>query len=114
RAWAAACRGPEDPMSCRTDMLQYHAVRTLAKGRPIYAWTDITYLLHESGVSWSYYVDPNSCLDACGGDRIRTGTEFSQNPLSGFTTVHHDQQLANIRPRTDYFERASAGTLPSV
>ena len=27
-----------------------------ASGQPIYAWTDLTYLLHKSHVSWGYYV----------------------------------------------------------
>jgi hypothetical protein len=24
--------------------------------RPLYAWTDLTYLLHRYGVSWGYYI----------------------------------------------------------
>jgi phospholipase C len=113
-AWAAACKSPDRPMSCRSDMKQTHGVRALSRGKPIYAWTDITFLLHRAGVSWAYFVDPHSCLDACGPARLRTGTELSQNPLAGFTTVHEDRQLSNIRPRTDYFAHAAAGTLPSV
>ena len=30
-----------------------------------YQWTDITYLLHEWGVSWRYYVGPGTVND-CG------------------------------------------------
>src|SRR5262249_10334934 len=35
-------------------------------GQPIYAWTDLTYLLHKHNVSWAYYVvrgDEPDCED---------------------------------------------------
>jgi phospholipase C len=113
-AWAARCTDPRNPMSCSTDLVQTKGVRRLARGRPLYAWTDITYLLDRAGVSWAYYVDPGSCVDACPPGRLRSGTELSQNPLPGFTTVRRAGGLRNIRGTDDYLRAARAGALPSV
>ncbi|HEY7401806.1 MAG TPA: alkaline phosphatase family protein [Actinomycetota bacterium] len=113
-AWSAKCTNPYDPMSCRSNMRLKNGVEVQGEGKPVYAWTDITYLLHRAGVSWRYYVDPNTCLDACHRPARHDGTVLSQNPLPGFTTVHQNDQLGNIQPRASYFEAAAAGTLPSV
>ncbi len=113
-AWSARCTDPRDPMSCSSDMIQTDAMKEIAKGEPIYAWTDITYLLHREGVSWAYYIDDGSCVDACPPERLREGTQLSQSPLPGFTTVRRNDQLRNIRPISRYLSAARSGTLPSV
>jgi phospholipase C len=112
--WSARCSDPRDPMSCSSDMIQENAVLRMAEGRAIYAWTDITYLLHREGVSWAYYVEDGSCIDACPPKQLRVGTQLSQNPLPGFTTVRQNDQLRNIRPVSEYLAAARSGTLPSV
>ena len=71
--WSATC-GSEDPMSCENEgdapdtptswqAARYRKLHPKVDPEdypefkdPIYAWTDITYLLHEYGVSWGYYV----------------------------------------------------------
>ena len=79
-----------------------------------YAWTDITYLLHEQGVSWAYYVGEKTCIRL----PCPTGRVATRRPLSSrsrvFRTVQQNGQLGNIRPHADYFESTAAGTLPSV
>ena len=32
---------------------------------PIWAWTDITYLMHEHGVDWAYYIGDDTCVFNC-------------------------------------------------
>jgi hypothetical protein len=40
-----------------------------AQRRPDYAWTDLTYLLHKSHVSWAYYV-ANGTQPDCDDDAM--------------------------------------------
>jgi phospholipase C len=113
--WSASCKGPYRPMSCRSDASvaddadlarQHH-------DKPIYAWTDITWLLHRHGVSWAYYVDDDTCIrEPCG--RGEGGTGVIQNPLPNFTDVHQTGQLGNIKFHRDYYQAAADGALPSV
>ncbi len=116
-AWAAHCNDPHDPMSCSSDLsLSAEASAQRAKkDRALYAWTDITYLLHEQDVSWAYYVGDDTCAFECtnvqGGVRR---TVAQQDPLPWFTTVRENHQVQNVRPHEDFFAQAAAGTLPTV
>jgi phospholipase C len=63
--WAASCAIVGDPTRCRPERTYFYSAdfpRDLfdnespqEPGRPDYAWTDLTYLLHAHGVSWAYY-----------------------------------------------------------
>jgi phospholipase C len=126
--WSARCRTYGDPMSCRTalqspsnppDFQRRLGIRSPTL--PDYAWTDITYLLHRYGVSWGYYVfdgtEPDCESDAamsCAPVVQGASTPGIWNPLPYFDTVHHDGQVGNIRPLSDFFAQAKAGTLPAV
>ncbi len=108
-------------MSCRTELTDpagQHLGRDA--GRPLYAWTDITYLLHEYGVSWRYYVAPGTqpdCADAamfCLPAPQGPTTPDIWNPLPEFTTVHHDRQVGNVQGVQRFFQAARTGTLPAV
>ncbi len=116
-AWAARCADPRDPMSCSSDLALYEEaeVQKSREDVPIWAWTDITYLLHEQDVSWSYYVGDDTCFfDPCSRGGPGRRTVMQQMPLPWFTTIRHNHQLRNIRGHADYYEAASEGTLPSV
>jgi len=115
-AWAARCSEPWDPMSCSSNLVLDEARDLMAQEsrRPIYAWTDITYLLHEQDVSWAYFVGDDTCAFECVGTRRVRSTADWQNPLPWFTTVRENRQLGNIRPHAEYFADARAGTLPTV
>jgi phospholipase C len=90
-------------------------------GEPIYAWTDMTWLLHRAGVSWGYYVVPGTEPD-CENDAALSCAPVPQNaqtpgiwnPLPWFDTVRSDGQLGNIRDVSAFYAAAKAGTLPSV
>jgi phospholipase C len=116
-AWAARCEDPRDPMSCDSN-LELAEESELMRGHedvPIWAWTDITYLLHEAGVSWKYYVGDDTCLfDPCPRDHDLERTVPNQNPLPWFTTVRQNHQVGNVVGHAEYFEAAADGTLPSV
>ncbi|MEX2420338.1 MAG: alkaline phosphatase family protein, partial [Actinomycetota bacterium] len=116
-AWSANCLDPRDPMSCVSDVdLREEEERFEYGEEPIYAWTDITWLLDRGGVSWAYYVAPGTCsFPPCDDDNGQLGTTPStKNPLPGFTTLHETGQQANIRTHDEFRRAAADGTLPSV
>ena len=115
-AWAARCTDPRDPMSCSSDLELSDEAQTMRDkvDRPIWAWTDITYLLHEQDVSWAYYVGDDTCAFECTNAKGGQRTVAQQNPLPWFTTVRENEQLGNITGHDDYFTAAADGTLPTV
>jgi len=112
--WAASCTDPRDPMSCHSDLMQDGVVDRLRRGAhpEIFGWTDITWLLHRAGVSWAYYPG-NGCADNVAHCNDLNETP-AQNPLPGFTTVHEDRQLGNIRSHQQFLASLQDGTLPTV
>jgi phospholipase C len=117
--WSANCTSA-DPMSCSSDLVRPgHEMAGSVPGTP-FSWTDITYLLHEHGVSWGYYVargtnvrcatDPIGC--ALQGPSVGTPTIW--NPLPNFSTVRDDDQLGNIQEVDAFYTAAKDGTLPAV
>jgi len=104
--WAAHCTRQNIPSSC----VAGRPVERAPYGPPTpFAWTDITWLLHRHGVSWSYYLDhgPISKTNPA-------GVSIHWNNLPGFTDVHKDGQLGSIRPLTVFMRQAKAGLLPHV
>ncbi len=120
-AWSAACpNGDPNPMDCGNSIVQpFHENPTST-----YAWTDITYLLHNSGISWAYYVYKGAEPD-CESDSAMTCAPVQQgpttpgiwNPLPNFTDVQLDGQLGNVQSLTNFYtavhEKSSCG-LPNV
>jgi phospholipase C len=113
-AWSATCESG-DPMSCTSDLGRPGGDWRPSMGAPRpYAWTDITYLLHEADVSWSYYVANGTCVIAPCEFEPQRATPPIMNPLPGFRTVAENGQLENIREHSAFFDAAGAGTLPAV
>ena len=104
--WSATCSDPDDPMSCKGSMNPPD--RNASHPRP-FAWTDLTYLLHKKHVSWGYYLDHGAVTD-----HHQNGVWVIWNVLPGFTDVHKDGQMKNIRPLRAFYRQAKAGTLPKV
>jgi phospholipase C len=117
-AWSAFCRDTTDPMSCVSNVDLKSARQRWEYGEePIYAWTDITWLLDRHGVSWAYYVATGTCsVPPCDDseDGVSVKTPAAKNPLPGFTAVHETEQLDNIQTHDDFFRALDDGTLPSV
>ena len=115
-AWAARCSDAHDPMSCVSNLElvdQFHTMRS-HEDVPIWAWTDITYLLWEQGVEWGYYVGDDTCFfDPC-PDQGQRRTVSQQNPLPWFTTIRETGQMDRIQDHAKFYKAAANGTLPSV
>jgi phospholipase C len=121
--WSAFCTNPTQPFSCTNQLQAPNPVQGLspADQTPLYAWTDMTYLLHKNGISWGYYVFKGSEPD-CENDQAETCQAVPQgattpgiwNPLPHFETVHEDGQLGNVQTLSNFFTAVKAGTLPAV
>jgi phospholipase C len=120
-AWSATCHDL-DPMQCRSDQ-KFPGFNAADSGRywvPAdgaprpYVWADITWLLHNYGVSWAYYVGKDSCIRPPCSKPTEESTNPIMNPLPGFKTVQVTKQFKNVRPNTEFFDAAANGTLPSV
>jgi phospholipase C len=115
--WSAFCIDPLNPFSCSNALQSPNS----SNGRPKYAWTDLTYLLHKQNVDWGYYVFKGNEPD-CENDSDVTCAPVPQgaktpgiwNPLPSFETVREDHQLRNVQSLTNFFRQAQAGTLPAV
>ena len=105
-AWSARCRNPRNPMSCKNAV---YPVKRGPRHPTPWGWTDLTWLLHRQHVSWGFYLDHG--VRSAANPR---GVRSIWNLLPGFTDVHHDRQLGNIRPLSIFLARARSGTLPAV
>ena len=129
--WAATCTKHNTPESCRNDLgdpgkgaapaNDWKAHPAGSTGTPIYAWTDLTYLLHAHHVSWGYYVTDGSepdCEDdmamSCLPVKQNAKTPGKWNPLPYFDTVNNDGQLGNVQSVSNFYKAARAGKLPAV
>jgi phospholipase C len=121
--WSAKCTQQNNPASCK-NALQAPGLPpddNKQHKTPIYAWTDMTYMLHKNNVSWGYYVVPGNEPD-CENDAAITCAPVKQNsktigiwnPLPYFDTVKNDGQLGNIQPVDNFYSQVKAGTLPAV
>jgi phospholipase C len=121
--WSAKCSAG-DPMSCKSEIANPDLVTNRngpSGGKPDpYAWTDLTYMLHQAGVSWAYYVTPGSQPDCADDDMACPSAPQSPywdsmvNPVPGFETVHDDHQLGNVQATDSFVHAAQNGTLPAV
>jgi len=122
--WSAHCT-THDPASCVNALQSPGSPPDFGKNKtgttPIYAWTDLTYLLHRAGVSWGYYVvagtEPD-CRDDeaidCAPVKQNAKTPGIWNPLPYFDTVQSDGQLGNIQSVQNFYNSAADGSLPAV
>jgi phospholipase C len=126
--WSAICTAADNPFSCQSSLypVSVDTVPALPADLgphhkpPHYAWTDLTWLLHRSHVSWAYYIQPGPEPDC------ETGGTFCQynaqdprtpgiwNPLPSFTDVRQDGQLGDVRPTRTLFTALRHGRLPAV
>ena len=135
-AWSAYCTQHDKPESCKNELdapgmppdfpprmsPRFGGARNGPPGSsPIYAWTDLTYLLHQHHVTWGYYVvkgtEPDCEDDSernCPPVKQNAGTPGIWNPLPYFDTVKDDGELSNIQPIENFYTQASKGTLPEV
>jgi len=140
--WAAYCTQEDNPSSCVSGSAASPPAKAQAhpavsggevgpkrlknnkrnpNHQPIYAWTDLTYLLHKHHVSWGYYLVSGTEPD-CENDAALTCAPIAQNsntpgiwnPLPWFDTVKADGQLGNIQSVSNFYAAAKGGSLPAV
>jgi phospholipase C len=128
--WSALCSKHNNPASCTN--AQYllgsgpgnmprggNPFKPSANG-PIYAWTDLTYLMKRANVSWRYYVTSGAQPDCASGNTTcapvaqNAQTPGIWNPLPYFDTVRKDDQLGNIQPLHNFMSAAKRGRLADV
>ncbi len=140
--WAAYCSQEDNPSSCvngtaanppakpparpavyggEAGPKKNKKGRVTANHQPIYAWTDLTYLMHKDQVSWGYYVvsgtEPdceNDAAETCAPVAQSSNTPGIWNPLPWFDTVKADNQLGNIKSVDKFYTAAKNGSLPAV
>jgi phospholipase C len=117
--WAARCSEHGNPLSCRSAL--NGPFGATAPGKKVdFPWTDLTWLLHRSRVSWRYYVANGSQPDCSDSKmfcpRVHQGvrTESEWNPLPHFDDVRSDHQIANVEPLGDFYRAARKGRLAAV
>ena len=123
--WSAHCTTHDDPASCQNSSCcpgnppgwGPHPTTT----PPVYAWTDLTYLLSKEKVSWRYYIF-NGTEPACESDATLSCAPITNGPtsmpiwypLKYFDTVHQDHQARNVQSLEHFFGDAQTGKLPAV
>ncbi len=119
--WSAFCTSAFDPYSCVNALQSPNQPGGPLDTTPLYAWTDVTYLLHRAGVSWGYYVFKGNEPD-CEDDSAMSCAPVAQgpktpgiwNPLPHFTDVQQDDQVGDVQSLSNFFTAARTGTLPAV
>jgi phospholipase C len=116
--WSASCTTRSDPLTCSTDLNQPGGGAGPNKGE--FPWTDITYLLHNAGVSWKYYLgeggDPHCSGDPeeCDPIQMLANVPSIWNVLPEFDTVKADGEVGNVVPYDQLYQDLQAGQLPHV
>jgi phospholipase C len=120
-AWSATCMPTTDPTACTSDLVNPgNGAEPTSSSPPEYAWTDITYLLHQHGVTWSYFVaggqEPDCDDGAMTCDAGAQSYEMPSyvNVLPWFDDVYDDDEIGNVRDTNELFHDLSDGTLAAV
>ena len=119
-AWCAKCASA-DPMKCVNNPGGQDPKKLIAEGKePVYAWTDLSYLLHKKNIDWAYYVDEGVPIDEYNAEE-NAPDEYKGSisplwwsPMRWFVTVREDKELDHIKPLSKFFSAAKSGNLPAI
>jgi phospholipase C len=121
--WSAHCTKHNAPRSCTNapNSPGCPAGYCRSTSSPIYAWTDLTYLLHKHHVSWRYYVF-KGVEPACESDTRQSCGPVTNGPVSNklwypikwFDTVRNDRQAHDVESISHLFKASANGDLPAV
>jgi phospholipase C len=116
-AWVGHCSDPSNVNTCTSLDPAYAPPRPDVSPNPYTGpnaislpWTTITYLLHNAGVSWGYYVFQGAEPD-CESDSSVTCAPTTQtpqtpgifNPLPYFADVQADGEVSNVQTLDNFF-----------
>ena len=111
-AWSAECSDPDNPMSCKSDLVRKEPPRDIDTP---FGWTDLTWLLSRNHISWGYYLDQGSQARNTQGSAVgQQGVPRIWDVLPQFTDVHEDKQGGNVHNLDALFAALKDGTLPAV
>ena len=122
-AWSARCASAYKPMSCTSAPNAPPKDQFYSNGRtPLYAWTDVTYLLRVQHVTWRYYVGDGTPVDCGDGRGICHSATRTQpgvtselwSPLNYFTDVQQARQADNVQHHRDFFHDLKQGKMANV
>jgi phospholipase C len=126
-AWAALCTPPDDPTACTSNLtnpgngahLSFPGNK-LVPPDPEYAWTDVTFILHQHGVTWNYFVAGGTEPDCDDGEMTcEAGTQNYTFPsywnvLPWFDDVKADKEVGNVADTSEFFDNLKNGKLAAV
>ena len=125
--WAATCSPADAALHCVSDNdnpgngeHEGTSGIKLVPPAPEYAWTDITFLLHKNGVSWSSYVAGGAAPDCDNGTMTCDASAQHYlvpsywNVLPWFDDVKTDQEVGNVVDAEDFFTNLTSGKLAAV
>ena len=118
--WSAFCTNPNDASSCKNALQSPNSPGLPLSQTPLYAWTDMTYLLHKFGVSWGYYVfkgtEPDcrndSAVTCSAGARRAPGLPASGTRCPTSPTSSRMASSATSRRLSNFFTAAKSGHAP--
>ena len=112
---------PSTPGDRPPGRLGRHARGSRPRRDPVFAWTDLTYLLHRHHVSWGYYVQPGSEPDCRRTSSWLTApgrpAAVDARPVEPAAVLRHGPAgpPAPQHPADpDFFHQARTGHLPAV
>jgi phospholipase C len=123
--WSARCSNPYRPSTCASNLKgptdgPSATLRRYPHG-PLYAWTEITWLLHKHHVTWASYVERGAAPDCftgpigCYTRLAGPNTPGFWDPLANFTDVRQDHQFGAAKePLSKFYAAAARGSLPNV
>ncbi len=111
--WSAYCTTANEPSSCSNYLANFPWSGSQQPTLP-FAWTDLTYLFHNAGVSWGYHFvtgqEPD-CLDgdslSCTPGVMTSSTQSYWSPLANFDTVKANGETGNVQSVANYYAAAS-------
>jgi phospholipase C len=115
--WSATCTPADDPTGCVSDLVDPGGEHS---GKPEYAWTDVTWLLHKNNVSWNYYVASGDEPDCEDGEMACTPPPQNYlkpgfwNVLPWFDDVKADNEVGNVLDTNDFYSNIGMGKLAAV
>jgi phospholipase C len=126
-AWSARCTPADDAGACASNLVNPGNGEHTGWGgdkpkppAPMYAWTDITYLLHAKGVSWNYFVAGGQEPDCEDGEMFcDAGAQDYRYPsfwnvLPWFNDVQADDEVGNVVDTSEFFKNLADGKLAAV
>jgi len=121
--WSANCAFPDGGQSGEASTCKSNIDLDLDTANAFdykFAWTDLTYLLHNAGISWKNYLVQGSEPDCDDGEMEcdpipqLANVPGIWNVLPSFDTVQADGQTGNVVDFDQFYQDVKSGNVPNV